>query len=56
MTFTPTMWSILETAREKPRILLRPDQIGPARLLEREGFLQLHQFAPERDTAMNNFR
>ena len=39
MTFTPTMWSILETAREKPHILLRPDQIGPARLLEREGFL-----------------
>ena len=23
MTFTPTMWSILETAREKPHILLR---------------------------------
>jgi hypothetical protein len=45
MTFTPAMWSILETAREKPRILLRPDQIGPARLLEREGFLKLHQSA-----------
>ncbi|MGB7834267.1 MAG: hypothetical protein WBL84_18865 [Xanthobacteraceae bacterium] len=45
MTFTPTMWSILEIAREKPRILLRPDQIGPARLLEREGFLKLHQSA-----------
>ena len=45
MTFTPTMWSILETAREKPHILLRSDQIGPARLLEREGFLKLHQSA-----------
>jgi hypothetical protein len=45
MTFTPTMWSILETAREKPHILLRPDQIGPARLLESGGFLRLHQSA-----------
>jgi hypothetical protein len=38
MTFTPTMWSILETAREKPRILLRPGQIGAARLLEKIPF------------------
>ena len=45
MTFTPTTWSILETAREKPHILLRPDQIGPARLLESGGFLRLHQSA-----------
>jgi hypothetical protein len=40
MTFTPTMWTVLETAREKPYILLRPDQIGPARLLERGGISQ----------------
>ena len=45
MTFTPTMWSILEKARDKQRILLHPDQIGPARLLERGGFLKLHQSA-----------
>jgi hypothetical protein len=45
MTFTPTMWSILETAREKPQILLRLDQIGPARLLEQGGFLKLNQSA-----------
>jgi hypothetical protein len=37
------MWSILETAREKPHIILRPDQIGEARLLERGGFLRLNQ-------------
>jgi hypothetical protein len=45
MTFTPAMWSILETAREKPRILLRPDQMGPARLLEQGGFLKLDHAA-----------
>ena len=29
MTFTPTMWSILETAREKPHILLPfPTRLG----------------------------
>ena len=45
MTLTPTMWSILERARDKPRIILHPDEIGPARLLEREGFLKLNQSA-----------
>ena len=45
MTFTPAMWSILEAARDKQRILLQPDQIAPARLLEREGFLKLLQSA-----------
>ena len=45
MTFTPAMWSLLEAAREKPRILLRPDQIEPARALERGGFLKLNQSA-----------
>ncbi len=45
MTFTPAMWSILQTARDKQRIVLQPDQIGPARLLEREGFLKLNQSA-----------
>jgi hypothetical protein len=39
------MWSILEAARGKQRILLNPDQIGPARMLEREGFLKLLQSA-----------
>jgi hypothetical protein len=39
------MWSILERARDKQRIILHHDQIGPARLLEREGFLKLHQSA-----------
>ena len=45
MTFTPAKWSILETARDKPHILLRPDQIRPARLLEQGGFLKLNQSA-----------
>lgn len=45
MQLTPTMWSILEAARDKQRILLNPDQIGPARVLEREGFLKLLQSA-----------
>ena len=45
MTFTPTMWSILEKARDKQRIVLSPDEIAPARLLEREGFLKLNQAA-----------
>jgi hypothetical protein len=39
------MWSILEAARDKQRILLNPDQIGPARMLEREGLLKLLQSA-----------
>jgi hypothetical protein len=39
------MWSILESARGKPRILLRHDQIGPARLLEQGGFLRLDHAA-----------
>jgi hypothetical protein len=39
------MWSILETARDKPHILLRHDQIGSARLLEQGGFLKLNQSA-----------
>jgi hypothetical protein len=45
MQLTPAMWSILEAARDKQRILLHTDQIGPARLLEREGFLKLLQSA-----------
>ena len=45
MELTPTMWSVLEAARDRQRILLNPDQIGPARLLEREGLLTLHQSA-----------
>jgi hypothetical protein len=45
MTLTPAMWSILEKARDKQRIVLNPDQIGPARLLEREGLLKLNQSA-----------
>jgi hypothetical protein len=45
MELTPTMWSILEAARDKQRILLNPDQIGPARMLEREGLLKLLQSA-----------
>ncbi len=45
MTLTPAMWSILETARDKQLTVLQPDQIGPARLLEREGFLKLLQSA-----------
>ena len=45
MELTPAMWSILEAARDKQRILLNPDQIGPARLLERQGFLKLLQSA-----------
>jgi hypothetical protein len=45
MTFTPAMWSILESARDKQRIVLRTDQIAPARLLEREGLLKLNQSA-----------
>jgi hypothetical protein len=39
------MWSILEKARDKPRLILHPDEIAPARLLEREGFLKLNQSA-----------
>jgi hypothetical protein len=39
------MWSILEKARDKQRIILHPDEIGPARLLEREGLLKLNQSA-----------
>lgn len=39
------MWSVLEAARDKQRILLNPDQIGPARMLEREGLLKLLQSA-----------
>jgi hypothetical protein len=45
MELTPTMWSVLEAARDKQRILLNPDQIGPARMLEREGLLKLLQSA-----------
>jgi hypothetical protein len=45
MELTPAMWSILEAARDKQRILLNPNQIGPARLLEREGLLKLLQSA-----------
>jgi hypothetical protein len=45
MIFTASMWTILESARDKQRIVLHPDQIGPARLLEREGFLKLLQSA-----------
>ena len=45
MELTPTMWSVLEAARDRQRILLNPDQIGPARMLEREGLLKLLQSA-----------
>jgi hypothetical protein len=39
------MWSILAKARDKQRIVLRLDEIAPARLLEREGYLKLNQSA-----------
>jgi hypothetical protein len=45
MTLTPVMWSILEKARDKPRIVLHPDEVGPARRLEGEGLLKMLQSA-----------